>query len=164
MFLQIIEMLLGNVFVTLVSIKLFRIIRSKVNHLDIAIFGFIWIYITTLYTLILGIFGLLESHKIAIISIIGLVILLSLSYKNLKHPRLWFDSLTSLHFPRMSLIGIILCILAFLQLARIIVHIWYIPPVRVGYRCLSSCQCRRMGAKGEDLSSNNTCWKSVLAR
>ena len=128
MFLRIIEMLIGNVFVTFVSIKLFRIIRSKVNHLDIAIFGFIWIYITTLYTLILGIFGLLESHKIAIISIIGLVILLSLSYKNLKHPRLWFDSLTSLYFPRMSLIGIILCILAFLQLVRIIVHIWYIPP------------------------------------
>jgi hypothetical protein len=128
MFLRIIEMLVGNVFVTLVTMKLFRIIRSKVNYLDIAIFGFIWIYVTTLYTLILGIFGLLESHKIAIISIIGLVILLSLSYKNLKHPRLWLNSLPSLHFPRMSLIGIILCILAFLQLARIIVHIWFIPP------------------------------------
>ena len=119
-------MLVGNAFVTFVSIKLFRIIRSKVNHLDIAIFGFVWIYITALYTLILGVLGLLEPHKIAIISTIGLFILLSLSYKNLKHPRLWF--LPKLHFPRMSLISIILCILAFLQLARIIVHIWYIPP------------------------------------
>jgi len=128
MFLRIIEMLIGNVFVTLVSIKLFRIIRSKVNYLDIALFGFVWIYVTTLYTLILGVFGLLESHKITVISIIGLVILLILSFKKLKHPFLWINFLPRLHIPRMSLIGIVLCILAFLQLARIIVHIWYIPP------------------------------------
>jgi len=128
MFLRIIEMIIGNVFVTLVSIKLFRIIRSKVNYLDIAIFGFVWVYIATLYTLTLGVLGLLEPHKIAIISTIGLLVLFIFSFNKFKHPRQWLDSLPKLNFPRMSLIGIILCIFIFLQLARIIIHIWFIPP------------------------------------
>ncbi len=76
MFLRIIEMLIGNVFITIVSIKLFRIIRSRINYLDIPIFGFIWIYTASFYTLVIGIFGLLNSHKIAIISLIGLLIVL----------------------------------------------------------------------------------------
>ena len=65
-------MLIGNLFVTIVTIRLFRVLRSKAIHLDIAIFGFLWIYTAIFYTLILGILGLLESHRIAIISGTGL--------------------------------------------------------------------------------------------
>lgn len=128
MLLKIIEMLIGNAFITIVSIKLFRIIRSNIKHLDIAIFGFIWIYIVSLYTLIIGISGFLDSHKIAIISFIGLLIF-SIPYI-FKKPSLK-QKLATFHFPkkpRLSFLEIILCFLALIQLIRIIIHIWYIPP------------------------------------
>lgn len=140
MILRIIEMVIANLLVTAVAIRLFRVLRSRVRHLDIAIFGFLWIYTATLYTLILGISGLLESHKIAAISAVGLVILavpaLKTSRPSLSRVRQWFrplsigsyyHSFTSLS-PGYRIIGVLLCLLAFLQLARIFFHIWFVPP------------------------------------
>jgi hypothetical protein len=130
LFLRIIEMIIGNAFVTVVSIRLFRIIQSKVKHIDIALFGFLWIYITSLYTLLIGVFGLLQSHKIAIISLLGLIIFAIFSLKKIKsffsQPR--FCLLSNLHIPKISFIGVLLCIFAFLQFIRIIIHIWLVPP------------------------------------
>ena len=140
MILRIIEMVIANLFVTAVTIRLFRVLRSRVRHLDIAIFGFLWIYTAILYTLILGISGLLESHRIAAISTVGLVILaisaLRTSRSILSRTRQWFSSFsigsyyrifTSLR-PGYRIIGVLLCLLAFLQLARIFFHIWFVPP------------------------------------
>ena len=127
--LRIFEMIIGNVFVTVVSIKLFRIVRSRVKYIDIALFGFLWIYVTSLYTLLIGILGLFQSHKIAIISIVGLVISAIFSFRFLKSP---FPRVKNIPFHisdlKISPFGILLCILALIQLVRIIVHIWFIPP------------------------------------
>ena len=126
--LRILEMFIANLFVSALSIHLFRAFRTNIRHLDIPIFGFFWIYTTTLYAFILGIFGLLESHKIAIISLIGIIILVILEFRKRRVKQKPF----SLHLPKLrvpkSLLGIILCVLAFLQLMRILFHIWYIPP------------------------------------
>ncbi|MBC8462663.1 MAG: hypothetical protein H8D67_32255, partial [Deltaproteobacteria bacterium] len=126
--LQIFEMLIANLFVSALSIYLFRVFRTNIRHLDIPIFGFFWIYTTTLYAFVLGIFGLLEPHRIAIISLIGIIILVILEFRKRRVKQKSF----SLHLPKLrvpkSLLGIILCVLAFLQLMRILFHIWYIPP------------------------------------
>ena len=140
MVLRIIEMVIANIFVTVVTIRLFRALRSGVRHLDLAIFGFLWIYTATLYAMILGILGLLESHRIALISIIGLGILAVPARKDLKQrisrPGTWFisafiDPLRKVlaSFPSgLSVTGVVLCFLAFLQLIRILFHIWFVPP------------------------------------
>jgi hypothetical protein len=128
---RIIEMFIGNAFITAISIILFRIIRSKINYLDIPIFGFVWIYTATFFTLIIGILGLLTSHKITVISIIGLIILF-ISHLFRKSPQ---THLTKENFKsflpkkiHLSFLEIILCFLALIQFVRIIIHIWYIPP------------------------------------
>jgi len=96
MVLRIIEMVIANIFVTVVTIRLFRALRSGVRHLDLAIFGFLWIYTATLYAMILGILGLLESHRIAAISIIGLGLLAVPAREGLKQrisrPGAWLKS------------------------------------------------------------------------
>ena len=127
-FLRILEMLIGNLFVSLMAIYLFRVLRTDIRHLDTPIFGFSWIYTTTLYAFILGIFGLLESHKIAIISLIGIIILVILKFRKRRVGRKPFQIyIPKIRVPK-SILGIILCVLALLQLARILFHIWYIPP------------------------------------
>ncbi len=140
MVLRIIEMVVANVFVSAVTIRLFRVLQSRVRYLDIAIFGFLWLYITTLYTLVLGILGLLEPHRIAAISSIGIVILaipvLRTFRLSVSSACQWVKSIsigsyyrafTSLR-PRYRVMGALLCLLAFLQLVRIIFHIWFVPP------------------------------------
>lgn len=126
MALQIVEMVIGNLFVSLATIRLFRALQIKTRYMDIAIFIFLWLYTATLYTMVLGIFGLLDAHRIAIISGIGIIILLiwiSHSVKSgISKVKLAF------HRSHLSLMSILICLLAFLQLARIFFHIWFIPP------------------------------------
>jgi len=121
-------MFIANLFVSVLAIYLFRAFRTNIRYLDIPIFGFFWIYTTTLYTFILGLLGLLEAHRIAIISLISVIALFILEYRKRRVEQRLFQ----IHFPKIgfpkSLLGIILCILAFLQLVRILFHIWYIPP------------------------------------
>ncbi|MBM3212223.1 hypothetical protein FJZ33_08385, partial [Candidatus Poribacteria bacterium] len=137
---RILEMLIGNIFVTLLAIRLFRVLRFKIPYLDFSIFSFLWLFITTLYTLILGILGFLDSHKIAIISIMGIIVLGACDFRNLRYfisnPIKWIrESIIAplksifpflkIHFsPIWALIGF----LAFIQIARILFHIWYVPP------------------------------------
>ncbi|MFC1713921.1 hypothetical protein ACFL6S_09640 [Candidatus Poribacteria bacterium] len=140
MVLRIIEMAIANLFVSAVAIRVFRTLRSGIRHLDIAIFGFLWLYTATLYTLILGIFGLLEPHRIAIISAICLIPLAISARKSLRQSISraghWFrvsfiNSLRNIFRSspsRLSIVGIFLCFLAFLQLARIFFYIWFVPP------------------------------------
>jgi hypothetical protein len=132
MALRIIEMMVGSLFVSVATIRLFCALRTRTRHLDIAIFGFLWIYITTLYTLVLGILGLLEAHRIAIISGIGLILLAIPGLRNVRQAitRLItrFRSLFASTGKRFSIIATVLCSLAFLQLARILFHIWFVPP------------------------------------
>lgn len=133
MILRIIEMTIANLFVFAVVIRLFGVLRSRIRYLDIAIFGFLWIYIATLYALILGVFGLLEAHRMAIISIVGLAIF---AIPFLKKSRLhlkkhsgtsYYQIFLSLNLHSRILL-ILLCSLALLQFARILFHIWFIPP------------------------------------
>ncbi len=139
MILRIIEMIIGNIFVSIMAIRLFRILRVKIRYLDIPIFGFLWVYTAILYTMILGILGLLDAHKIAIISIIGIIILIIVkkftaeaqrreeSGKMRKRESEKIPTFSLSHFPIFSLSSL-LCFLAFIQIARILFHIWYVPP------------------------------------
>jgi len=176
--LRIFEMAIGNIFVSVSTIKLYSHLKSKSGYLNLAIFGFLWIYVTTFFTLILGISGFLDSHKIAIISGIGIILIIIpelrkvsryspsvyirsyllghkyLGYEyncrvgiahhsNCKATINWWAMPTllgkhlSLHvfslFRRIwhirpGVVPIMLVFLALIQLARIIIHIWYIPP------------------------------------
>ncbi len=132
MALRIIEMIVGSLFVSFAAIRLFCALRTRVRHLDIAIFGFLWIYVTTLYTMVLGILGLLEAHRIAVISGIGLILLAIPVLRNVKQPiaRLItrFRSLFASSGKHFSIIAAALCSLALLQFARILFHIWFVPP------------------------------------
>ncbi len=130
---RIAELLIGNIFLTILAIKLFSFIRSKIVYLDIAIFGFLWIYLATLYSLLLGVFGLLDAHKIAIISFIGILIYFSFYFRKsgIKLPTKniikSFSLINSIHF-NPSFLSILLAFFIFLQVVRCIFHIWYIPP------------------------------------
>ena len=142
MILRIIEMIIGNTFVSIMAIRLFHILRVKIRYLDIPIFGFLWVYTAILYTMILGILGLLDAHKIAIISTIGIIILVTVkkftaetrrkSREKARRPesqKTGFLALRIFGFPVFSRsFFYVLCFLAFIQIARILFHIWYVPP------------------------------------
>lgn len=125
-FIRVIEMLVGNVFLTILTVRLFSFVRSKITYLDIAIFGFLWIYLATFYSLLLGVFGFLEAHRIAIISSIGILIYLVFclrkpvikSIKYIPNPQYF----------RLSFMPMLLAFFIFLQVVRCLFHIWYIPP------------------------------------
>ena len=124
--LQILEMSVGNIFTLATSVYVFNRLKTRIPYLDTPIFLFIFLYITTLYTFILGLLGFLDPHKIAIISIFGLVIL---SVSTLKHRGKWTGFLKiPLSYWRnikISKFGMLLLVLAILQLGRIFFHIWY---------------------------------------
>ena len=73
--LRIGQMLVANIFVTIATIHLFRLLRTRIIHLDIPLFTFLWIYAATLYTFVLGLAHLLEPNKITIISLLSIVAL-----------------------------------------------------------------------------------------
>ena len=75
MLLRLIQMGIGNLFVLGVTIHLFRLLRTTVPHLDIPIFGFLWIFSATLFTFLLGIFGFLAPAPMALVSLIGLLLM-----------------------------------------------------------------------------------------
>lgn len=130
---RVTEMLVGNIFLTILAGRLFSFIRSKIIYLDIAIFGFLWFYLATLFSMLLGVFGLLESHKIAIISFIGILIhfIFYLKKSGIKLSTKYDVKKllsTNSSFPRLSFLSILLAFFIFLQVVRCIFHIWYIPP------------------------------------
>ena len=75
MLLRLIQMGIGNLFVLGVTIHLFRLLRTTVLHLDIPIFGFLWIFSATLFTFLLGIFGFLAPVPMALVSLVGLLLM-----------------------------------------------------------------------------------------
>ena len=129
-------MLIGNIFVSMIAIRLFRILRVKIPYLDIPIFGFLWIYTATLYTMILGILGFLDSNKIGVISGIVIILIAIYDFQKFKyaisHPIKWFKSNISIPFRSLNIcfspIWVLFCFLVLLQIARIFYHIWYVPP------------------------------------
>jgi len=129
MALRILEMFLGNMFVFAASAYVFRRLRTRVPYRDVPIFLFILLYTATLYSFILGLAGLLDPHRIAAISILGLC---SLSVPALKHRQSWKKLLkaprTSWESFKLSKSNILLLIFASLLLVRTLAHIWYIPP------------------------------------
>ena len=127
MTLRVLEMLVGNIFVFAASAYVFRRLRTRVLHLDIPIFLFIFLYTATLYTFILGLAGLLEPHKMALISILGLGIFSIPAFKHRERLagslRVQISSRGSINFSKLNVL-----LLALLQFARILFHVWYIPP------------------------------------
>lgn len=120
-------MIIGNAFVSIVAIGIFRMIRSRILYLDVPIFGLVWVYITTFYTLILGVFGLLDGCKISIISAVGIG-LFAINYLRSQKRRLSMANPFGRLAIRPSLLGVILGFLVIIQLMRIAVYFWYIPP------------------------------------
>ncbi len=140
MLLRILQMFIGNLFVFVASVYIFRCLRTRIFHLDISIFSFIFLYTATLYTFILGLAKLLEPNKIALISMVGLTFLFIPALRNREQ---WISFFRvqiswrvriapvlshSLRSVRISKLGALLLLLALLQLARILFHVWYLPP------------------------------------
>ena len=135
MALRILEMLLGNIFVTVAAFRLLGPLKTGMRHLDIPILGFLWLFTTTLYALMLGILGLLEPHRITVISSIGLALLITPTLRGLRGSPVSLSDLfgsfnraiTSLR-TRLSFLEPFLFSMLLLQVTRIVFHIWYIPP------------------------------------
>jgi len=122
-------MFIGNLFVFVASVYIFRCLRTRIFHLDISIFSFIFLYTATLYTFILGLAKLLEPNKIALISMVGLTFLFIPALRNRKQWISFFRvQIGSLRSVRISKLGALLLLLALLQLARILFHVWYLSP------------------------------------
>lgn len=84
-------------------------------------------YYPTLYTLILGILGLLDGYKISIISAVGIG-LFAINYLRNRKWRLSLANPFGNLAIRPSLLSLILGFLAIIQLMRIAVYFWYVPP------------------------------------
>lgn len=102
---------------------------NHIIYLDIPFFTFLWIYIATSYTFVLGLACLLEPDKIAIISLIGIIFLVSFRRKRYKRlPQRLSALFSSLRHFRPAPFDILLIFLSIIELTRIAFHVWYIPP------------------------------------
>ena len=129
MLLRLIQMGIGNLFVLGVAIHLFRLLRTTVLHLDIPIFGFLWIFSATLFTFLLGIFGFLAPMPMALVSLLGLLLMGLHAFRQRGRYVETFASLRAkLNRPRFTLAGGLLAAAAIPQLLRIGFHVWYTPP------------------------------------
>ena len=129
MLLRLIQMGIGNLFVLGVAIHLFRLLRTTVLHLDIPIFGFLWIFSATLFTFLLGIFGFLAPMPMALVSLLGLLLM---GLHALRQRGRYVETFASLRAklkrPRFTLASGLLAAAAIPQLLRIAFHVWYTPP------------------------------------
>jgi len=122
-------MLMGNIFVTIATIYIFRLQRTRINYLDIPLFIFLWTFTATLYTFVLGLAHLLEPNRIAIISLIGTIILAYPYRKKCRQlPQRLGAFLYSLRRFRPAPFDALLLFLILIELARIAFHVWYISP------------------------------------
>ncbi len=129
MLLRLIQMGIGNLFVLGVTIHLFRLLQTTVPHLDIPIFGLLWIFSATLFTFLLGIFGFLAPAPMALVSLIGLLLMGLHALRQRGRYVATFESFRKrFKRPRFSAVGVLLAAAALLQLTRIAFHVWYIPP------------------------------------
>ena len=129
MLLRLVQMGIGNLFVLGVVIHLFRLLRTTVPHLDIPIFGFLWIFSATLFTFLLGIFGFLAPMPMAVVSLIGLLLMGLHAFRQGRRYLATFESLRErFKCPRVTIVGGLLAAAALLQLLRIAFHVWYTPP------------------------------------
>ena len=129
MLLRLVQMGIGNLFVLGVVIHLFRLLRTTVPHLDIPIFGFLWIFSATLFTFLLGIFGFLAPMPMAVVSLIGLLLMGLHAFRQGRRYLATFKSLRErFKCPRVTIVGGLLGAAALLQLLRIAFHVWYTPP------------------------------------
>ena len=129
MLLRLIQMGIGNLFVLGVTIHLFRLLRTTVLHLDIPIFGFLWIFSATLFTFLLGIFGFLAPVPMAAVSLVGLLLMgLHILRKRERYLATFVSLREKCKRPRLTVVGVLLATAAILQLLRITFHVWYTPP------------------------------------
>ena len=129
MLLRLIQMGIGNLFVLGVTIHLFRLLRTTVLHLDIPIFGFLWIFSATLFTFLLGIFGFLAPVPMALVSLVGLLLMgLHAARQRERYVTILDTFRTTFKRPRFTAVGVFLAAAAILQLLRIAFHVWYTPP------------------------------------
>ena len=129
MLLRLIQMGIGNLFVLGATIHLFRLLRTTVPHLDIPIFGFLWIFSATLFTFLLGIFGFLAPAPMVLVSLIGLLLMGLHAFRQGRRYLVTLEFLRErFKRPRFTVVGGLLATAALLQLLRIAFHVWYTPP------------------------------------
>lgn len=128
-FLNIGEMLIGNLFVTLAALNLLRLFRFGIAFLDTTIFIFLWIYFATFLTFLLGLAGLLSPHTSALICLVGIVFILYLERSRLSSLPSIFEKLhEAIRSYRFRQVDALLIFFIGIELARIVFQIIIIPP------------------------------------
>ena len=129
MFLHLIQMGIGNLFVLGLTIHLFRTLRTTSFYLDIPVFGFLWIFTTALFTFLVGVFGFLKPIPITFVSLIGLSGMAIRAYRRGAGTVATLGpTINRLKFLKFTLPGVLLTAAAILQLLRLAFHVWYVPP------------------------------------
>ena len=120
---------ISNLFILGLTGYLFRSLRTKSTHLDLPIFGFLWIFNATLFTFLFGVFGMLNPVPMALVSLIGLCAMAVHGYRRRSRCAALLATLYNrLKGLRLTVVGGLLIAAALLQLGRIAFHVWYIPP------------------------------------
>ena len=129
MLLPLTMMGISNLFILGLTGYLFRPLRTKTTHLDLPIFGFLWIFNATLFTFLFGVFGLLNPVPMAVVSLIGLCAMAVHGYRRRSSGAALLATLRNrLKGLRITVVCGLLIAAAFLQLGRIAFHVWHIPP------------------------------------
>lgn len=129
MIIRLAMMSIGNLFILGLTGYLFRSLRTKSTHLDLPIFGFIWIFNATLFTFLFGVFGLLHPVPMCVVSLIGLCAMAVHGYRRRSSCAALLVKLRNrLKGLRITFVGGLLIAAGFLQLGRIAFHVWYVPP------------------------------------
>lgn len=129
MILKLTMMGVCNLFILGLTGYIFRCLRTKTFHLDLPIFGFLWIFSATFFTFLFGVFGALKPALMTLVSLIGLCVMAVHVYRQ----RLLSAATRTTFFNRvkgtkLTVVGWFLAVAAVLQLGRIAFHVWYIPP------------------------------------
>ena len=129
MLLRLAMMGISNLFILGLTGFLFRCLRTKTFHLDLPIFGFLWIFNATLFTFLFGVFGILKPTVMAVVCLIGLSVMAVHAYRHQSHYAATLDTFFSrLKGLRFTVVSGLLVAAALLQLGRVAFHVWYIPP------------------------------------
>ena len=129
MILKLTMMGVCNLFILGLTGYIFRCLRTKTFHLDLPIFGFLWIFNATFFTFLFGVFGALKPALMTLVSVIGLCVIAVHLYRQRQLSRVICTTLYNRAMGlKLTVTGFFLAAAAFLQLGRIAFHVWYIPP------------------------------------